>query len=531
MDGRPTPVLDARAMRALDRFTIDSGTPGLELMERAGRAVTGHIATNIVTADGGRVLVLAGRGSNGGDGLVIARLLVEHGWQVDVALVAGEPAANSDAATNLGRWRDLDQGPALNLDAATRALATEEPGYVLVVDTIFGTGLDRELDGEMSELVGVLNSARSRSGLAVLAVDLPSGLSADSGQRLGAAVTADNTITIGAGKPGLFLGAGIEAAGRVTVADIGLAGPADAGLDVLGEVLDERGCRRFLSPRGRGAHKGSQGHLLIIGGSAGKTGAAKLAARAALRSGAGLVSLAVPSSVAAAVDSEFTEAMTIAVADREGQLDRGAMAGLAELERFDAIVAGPGLGTGPGAAELVEALVSTVEAPLLLDADALNVVAAGIGTAGLARARAGRPLTLTPHPGEMARLLGTDSATVQNDRLAACRKVLADGSPTVVLKGAATIVASVEQLAFNSSGNPGMATAGMGDVLAGTIGALAAAGSEPFEAAALGVYLHGTAADILAGGLGGPGFLAGEVADTLPRALAALMRGPSAPEL
>ena len=164
MDGRPTPVLDARAMRALDRFTIDSGTPGLELMERAGRAVTGHIATNIVTADGGRVLVLAGRGSNGGDGLVIARLLVERGWQVDVALVAGEPAANSDAATNLGRWRDLDQGPALNLDAATRALATEEPGYVLVVDTIFGTGLDRELDGEMSELVGILNSARSRSG-------------------------------------------------------------------------------------------------------------------------------------------------------------------------------------------------------------------------------------------------------------------------------------------------------------------------------------------------------------------------------
>lgn len=512
-------------MRSLDRFTIESGTASLELMERAGRSVaaylTGNAAALVDGRSGPRMLVLAGRGSNGGDGFVVARLMAASGWRVDVQLAAGQPAEGSDAAVNLERWEKLGQGPTLPGAGTT--------GYDLVLDTLFGTGLDRELDGELRRLVEALNAAHARDRFAVVAVDLPSGLDADSGRPLGAAVEADATVTIGAGKPGLFLGEGIAAAGRVSVADIGLADPVRAGIEVSGEVLDEAGCRRFLRPRRRDTHKGSQGHVLIIGGSAGKTGAAKLAARAALRAGAGLVSVAVPASVAAAVDAEFTETMTIALADRGGEPDTGAIAGLADqLERFDVVVAGPGLGTSAGAGELVEALAATVDGALVLDADALNLVAAGAGTSALTAARKGRALTLTPHPGEMARLLGTGTASVQDDRLGSCQRLLGEGAATVVLKGAATVVAATERLAFNSSGNPGMATAGMGDVLAGAVGALAA-GMDSFEAAALAVYLHGRAADILAETTGGAGFLAGEVADTLPAAIAGLQRAATRP--
>ena len=529
MSSRGTPLLKSKDMVALDRFTIDAGTPSLELMERAGRAVSEQLLANPALRTKNRaeprILVLAGRGSNGGDGLVVARMLVEAGWEVDVTLAMGRPGAGTDAAVNLERWERLGRGPTLSPAEARHRLGGEPTAYEVVLDTLFGTGLDRDLNPETRELVETLNAARLRQGLLVVAVDLPSGLSADDGQVMGATVEADATVTIGAGKLGLFLGQGIRAAGKVTVADIGLADPQRAGIKIMGEVLDETGCRRFIGPRQRDAHKGSQGHVLIVGGSAGKTGAALLAARAALRAGAGLVSLAVPSSVAATVDAEFTETMTTRLADRDGEPDRGAMAALApELDRFDAVVVGPGLGTGEGAHELVEGLAQAFEGPLVLDADALNIVAGA--RARLVSARKGRPALLTPHPGEMARLLGTDSASVQTDRLEACRRLVADGGLTVVLKGAATVVSDGSRLAFNSSGNPGMASAGMGDVLAGTVGAFAAAGLGPFEAASLAVYLHGRAADLLAARLGGPGFLAGEVADALPEALSALIARP-----
>ncbi len=524
-------VLGREAMRELDARTIAAGTASLDLMERAGAAIADALADEafhgVALPERPRLLVLAGRGNNGGDGFVAARLLASKLWHCTVALVQGEPAAGGDAAANLAEWRRLG-GAVLDADGARAALAGEAAGYDLGLDTIFGTGLARAVEGADADLIESLN----KSGLPVVAADVPSGLCSDAGTRLGAAVRCRATLAIGAAKPGLLLGEGPDFAGRVRVADIGLLGPAVAGVARVGSVLDERttaGTWPRLRPL---SHKGSRGHVLVVAGSSGKTGAAVLAARGALRAGAGLVTVAGVRDVQAAVAAALPEAMTKALAsDENGGLAISSVDGLREmLEVVDAVVAGPGLGTGPGANSVVAALLAA-RVPLVLDADALNAVATwDVGRRRelfAARLSAGAPAPiLTPHPGEMGRLVEETSTHVQQSRLLFATHVAGELGAVVVLKGAATIVAGGRGTspgavtpAFNLSGNPGMAAAGMGDVLSGICGALAARLADPFEAAALAVYVHGAAGDRLAL-CTGAGFLAGELADEVPALLA-----------
>jgi NAD(P)H-hydrate epimerase len=400
--------------------------------------------------------------------------------------------------------------------------------YDVVLDALFGTGLDRELDASYADLIGALNE----SGLPVVAVDIPSGLCANTGRVLGTAVLADATVTLGAAKPGLFLGSGPNHAGRIAIVDIGLRDPEEAGIEPVGCVLDDECCEAWVPHRHPMTHKGELGHVLIVGGSAGKTGAVLLAARAALRSGAGLVTMAVPAAVAATTDAALLEAMTTElVDDGHGQVARPAWDAFAgTLERYRAVVVGPGLGNGQGVWPLVEGLVTTFRGPLVIDADGLNALAAHRSDAlerafRMRRDAGAAAAVLTPHPGEMARLLGLSSAEVQEDRLAACRDLAARLQATVVLKGAASLVSDGERTGFNSSGNAGMASPGMGDVLSGLAGTLTAEIGDPFAAASLAVYVHGLAGDILSDRYGGPGFLAGDLAEVLPAAFAALRSG------
>ncbi|RMF20246.1 MAG: NAD(P)H-hydrate dehydratase [Deltaproteobacteria bacterium] len=524
---RHKPVLTREDMRELDRVTIEGGVPSIDLMERAGEQVTAAIVEELprlepVPESSPSAFVLAGPGNNGGDGFVVARLLAARGWDVTVGLCAREPEPDSDPGVNLRRWRDLG-GEIIDTHASLARLARPRAATI-AVDALFGTGLVRPLEGDYHDLVSALNDGSTP----VVSVDTPSGLCANTGMPLGVAVFARLTVTLGAAKPGLFCGVGPNHAGRVVVADIGLRSPQEAGIVPVGELIDADACAAWLPHRHRMAHKGELGHVLIVGGSLGKCGAVLLAARAALRGGSGLVTMAVPDIVAAQADTSLVEAMTLALpATSEGELAGSAWRRLSsQAARFDAAVVGPGMGTGRGAAALALGMIESFGGALVIDADALNVLASDRKTAAAAfaeRARAGLgPVIATPHPGEMGRLLGRSSASVQEDRLDAVRRFCSDYAATVVLKGAGSIVSDGRRTGFNTSGNPGMASAGMGDVLAGLVATFAVQRSDPFEAATLATFIHGAAGDLLAERRRAPGFLAGEVADAVPEAVAAI---------
>ena len=519
-------VLTREDMRELDRVTIDGGVPSIDLMERAGECVTAAILDELPRLVPGApptpsALVLAGPGNNGGDGFVVARLLAAHGWDVAVALCAAEPAPDSDPGVNLKRWRDLG-GELIDTAAGLERLAAGTS--TIVVDALFGTGLVRPLEGVYHDLVAALNDAAAP----VVSVDTPSGLCADTGMPLGVAVFAQLTVTLGAAKPGLFCGVGPNHTGRLIVADIGLRNPEEAGIAPVGELIDAQASAAWVPHRHRMTHKGELGHVLVAGGSLGKCGAVLLAARAALRGGSGLVTMAVPECVAAEADTALVEAMTLGLpANSNGEFSPAAWKRLSnELKRFDAAVIGPGMGTGRGARALVKGMIESFGGVLVVDADGINVLAAERRQARealIARTRSGLgPVVITPHPGEMGRLLGRSSAAVQQDRLDAVHSFSADWKATVVLKGAGTIVSDGRRTGFNTSGNPGMASAGMGDVLAGLTATFGAQRSDPFEASALATYIHGAAAALLAGRRNAPGFLAGEVADAIPEAVASV---------
>jgi len=540
-------VLGRADVRALDGATIAAGTPALELMERAGAAIAHELARAAAGLAGGTpgLLVLAGSGNNGGDGFVVARLLAERHWACTVALCAGEPRAGGEAAINLERWRRCG-GAVIDLARAREAIASGAPQYGFVLDALLGTGLDRPVDAKLVDLIHCLNSCgnshagSTKTRLAVVAVDIPSGLCADSGRPLGCAVRASATVALGAYKPGLFLADGPDYAGRLLVADIGLLAPARAGLQPLGLALDASCTAGALAAPAPMTHKGTRGHVLIVAGSRGKSGAGVLCARGALRSGAGLVTLALPRSQQPIAAACLAELMTAPLPED----DSGALAGdcvdelEALLEMADSVVFGPGLGTGEGAEAALRTVLSLAGCPVVLDADGLNILSRmGEERRRLLEERASRsmpPVVLTPHPGEMARLVASTTDAVQASRLEQAVKLAKNEGCCVVLKGAGTIISDGARTAFNASGNAGMATAGMGDVLGGVIGALAARGLDLLDAAALGVYAHGIAGDSRACSIGATaanpqapwsarlGFLASEVADALPAALAGI---------
>jgi NAD(P)H-hydrate epimerase len=504
-------------MAALDRHTIDTlGVPGEVLMESAGRAVVEAVLDLLAGEDASgdaEVLVVCGAGNNGGDGLVVARHLHALGVPVRAALLGDPKKLRGDAAAN---WKR----------AAAFGVALEGPRFRpprrgVIVDAIFGTGLARKVEGAPASAIRRINAARSLD-VWVLAVDLPSGVDGDTGQVHGVAVEADCTVTISLPKLGLAVEPGRARAGEVLVARIGIA---DAAPDVRpgAELWTPDVARLALPERPVEGHKGSFGHVLLVAGGEGKTGAAALAARAAVRGGAGLVTLACPAGLNDILEVKCTEAMTVPVADTEGRAlaaaAEDAVVGLA-AER-DVVACGPGIGRARETGDLVRALAKRIERPLVLDADGL------FAFAGEPEALAARrePTVLTPHPGEAARLLGTTAAKLGRDRPAAARTLASRTGAVVVLKGAATLVADPSgRLAVNPTGGPALASGGTGDVLTGLVAALLAQGLPAFEAAALAVYWHGAAGDVHERRDGPSGLAAGELADALPEAAQGLRR-------
>jgi ADP-dependent NAD(P)H-hydrate dehydratase / NAD(P)H-hydrate epimerase len=504
-------LVTAAEMRALDRHTIETlGVPGELLMESAGRAVAEAVLERL--EPGTEVVAVCGTGNNGGDGLVAARHLHLLGVPVRVALV-GDPAnAAKDAASNLSRAR------AVGVPVGDGSF--EPPRRGIVIDAVFGTGLSRRVEGAAALVLRRMGAAREEC--LIVAVDLPSGLDADTGQPWGDVPEADVTVTLGLPKLGLALEPGRSLAGAVRVARIGIRDAAP-GVEPAAELWTHVAAGAQLPSRPAAGHKGTFGHVLVIAGSRGKSGAAALAAEGAGRAGAGLVTIACPASIADVLAAKCTEAMTAPVPDTAehgfGAAAENPLLGLAR-ER-DVVALGPGIGTASETQALVRRLVSALDLPLVLDADGLNALG---GQASVLKGRRG-PSILTPHPGEAARLMGRTAAEVNRDRVGAARTLARESGAVVVLKGAATVVASPEgRIVVNATGGPVLGTGGTGDVLTGVVAGLLAQGLAPLVAAALGVYLHGFAGDRLAARFGPSGVLAGEVAREFPRAAQALRR-------
>ena len=484
-------LVTAEEMRTLDRLTIESGTTGHLLMERAGRGATQVLFECFprLRRKGRRAVIVAGTGNNGGDGFVIARLLRRRGVRTQVVLLGRAEKVRGDAARMLqgytrgrGTVHEIDAGNDLTL------LADALPQADVIVDAIFGTGLDKPVRELHAEAIELMNA----SGVPIFAVDVPSGLNADTGLPMGTAVQAEATATFGFAKIGQALYPGVRHCGRLAVVDIGLNGAVIAAHPPRAALLQPSDIARLVPVRAPDAHKGDTGHVLVIAGSFGKTGAAQLASRAASRVGAGLVTVVAPASLYPIYAAGVLEAMTEALPDDDGRIRFDAQRLAALLDGKTAIAIGPGIGTHEGADRTVRWLLANADLPMVIDADAITVLARDTAALRGAKARA----LLTPHPGEMSRVAGMTTADVQNDRAGVARRFATDHRCTLLLKGARTVIARDDgQLWINPTGNPGMASGGMGDVLTGILGGLLAQGLPVADAACLGAYLHGAVAD------------------------------------
>ncbi len=496
------PLPDAEEQRALDAWGIErAGIPSLELMERAGSGLADVVRK---LAPRGRIAVVCGKGNNGGDGLVAARRLRERGRAVDVFVLGPLGELRGDARANLERLPGPQPAPFW-----PAALA----GAAAVVDAMLGTGFAGAPREPVAGAIAALNASGAR---VVVACDVPSGVNASTGGTEGAAVRADATVTFHAAKPGLWIAPGKDHAGRLWTVDIGLPPEAPSapriGL-ITPRVLE------LVPRRGAGSTKFAAGSVLVCGGSRGLTGAPSLAAEAAMRAGAGYVTVAVPGSLEAIFEGRLVEVMSVGLPDEHGALGAGALdAVLASAERVQALVLGPGLGRAAATQAFVRELASRAAQPLLLDADGLNAHAGALERLATRSA----PTVLTPHGGELARLLDVDSDAVRGSRLACARAAAERSGSVVVLKGDDTLVADpAGDVAISPGGAPGLATAGTGDVLSGAAGALLAKGLEPFEAACAAVLLHVYAGRRAAAHDGPDGVVASDVIAALPAALGA----------
>ena len=496
------PLPDAGEQRALDEWAIgELGMSGLELMERAGTGLADRVAEQWRR---GRITVVCGKGNNGGDGFVCARLLRERGYEVPVLLLGPAEELRGDARTNYERLPGEPPQP---------YAPTLLDGATVLVDAILGTGFS----GEAREPAAAAIEAINRAGAAaVVACDVPSGVDASTGEAHGPAVRADATVTFHAAKPGLWIAPGKAHAGAVTVVDIGIppGGPADPSIGLITERVTDG-----IPRRGRESTKFAVGSVLVCGGSLGLTGAPCMASEAAARAGAGYVTACVPASLNLIFETRLLEVMTVPLPDADGALEPGGGELVLErAKRADALVLGPGLGRTPGSAELARTLAGAAELPLLLDADGLNAHAGRLG----ALAKRVASAVLTPHAGELARLLDSDSEAIAARRLQSARQAAGEADAIIVLKGDDTLVAAPDgRTAVSAGGASALATAGTGDVLSGIIGAYLAKKMDPFHAACAGVLVHARAGRLAAARVGPEGVIAGDVIELIPHALTA----------
>lgn len=517
-------ILTAEQMREADRHAIERlGIPSADLMENAGAAVVAVLERAHAAEIDRGVVILCGTGNNGGDGMVVARLLASRGHEVALRLVGDESRLSPDAAR---QWKRLARSSA---EAAPCGEDDWDPGLLdeagLVVDALLGTGFRGTLDGLLARVVADVNAC----GAPVVSVDVPSGLSGSSCAIEGPAIRADLTVVIQSLKICHAFPPASDACGRLVVANIGIPEESLASAGAGLSSIDDEDVAPLLLPlahRATDTHKGDFGHVLVAGGALTHPGAPALAGLGALRGGAGLVTVAAPLPCLPIVAGHAPELMHEPLpADAEGRV--AATRELGDiLARKDAVVAGPGLGQGHGAAIVLRALLEQGSVPMVLDADALNLIA----REGLPAPRPERPLVLTPHPGELARLaeaIGEPCGDSQLERLPAARALAKRLDAVVVVKGARTLVVEAEgEVGVLLDGNPGMATGGTGDVLAGLIGALLAQGLPPREAATAAVLLHGRAGDLAAEELGQMSMLATDVLRFLPEAVRSILEPP-----
>jgi ADP-dependent NAD(P)H-hydrate dehydratase / NAD(P)H-hydrate epimerase len=484
-------LVTAAEMRRIDEITIrERGVPGFTLMTRAGEAVARETLERF---DPDSVAILAGKGNNGGDGFVVARVLAEAGVRVEVLTLFDPAEAKGDARR---AFEALGYGIPVHRIEAAAGLGERLREFDVVVDAMLGTGLAGPARGLVAEVIEILNA----TPMNVVAVDVPSGLIADGAGEAAEApcVRAQMTVTVGLPKLGLIVGAQARRAGIITVADIEF--PRDLlERDALTvNLLTEEAMAAALPARDPAGHKGTFGRVAILGGSEGMTGAAVLAARAAVRSGAGLIYAVYPQALGGTMEAALAEPVKLPLAGEErwfsGEMIEAALEALAEADA-DAVALGPGVGQRETTGAFVSAMTKRIQAPLVIDADGLNLLANDLEPL---RRREGATV-LTPHPAEAARLLGTTTAAVQEDRLGACVELARELGATVLLKGAQTVVTAPDgQRYVNPTGNSGLAKGGSGDVLTGLIAGLLGQGMAATAAAALGAFVHGMAADLAA---------------------------------
>ena len=514
-------VLTAVQMQAVDRQTIDEiGIPGVVLMENAGRGVADEIEQRFASADSPRALIMAGKGNNGGDGYVIARHLLDYGWTVQVLVLAERDAIKGDAAVHLMALENCKGRVDFVADEEALLGALAGVGDLTVlVDALFGTGLTKPVQGVNLKAIEWLNQQSSP----VVAVDIPSGIDASTGRVMGTAVNAALTVSFAFPKVGQVSYPGAGLAGELVVTNIGIPTQVSGQVSTDYLLVDADEARRLLPVRNHDGHKGTFGHLMVVAGSTGKCGAAVMAAESGLRAGAGLVTLACPQSVQPGIASRLTEVMTAPLSDFRGEANLNALGHLLSLtEGKQALAVGPGLGLGKETGDLVRHLIEDSELPIVVDADGL---AALCGHLNIIKGQLDRQMVLTPHPGEMARLTGLSVTEIQADRFRVARDFAMQNGVVLVLKGARTLIVSPDgQVCINTTGHAGLASGGMGDVLTGLIGSLIAQGLTAFDAATLGVYLHGFAADRLQSSFGDAGLLATDVMREIPAARQALAK-------
>jgi len=509
-------AVTAAEMREIDqKAASDYGLSGIVLMENAGLKVAQAVVERLGSVKGRTVTIFTGKGNNGGDGLVAARHLFNMGAEVKVLMLSSLDKVVGDARTNLEIWQKIGQKVYTITEKddfnAVRLFLVKTD---IIVDAVYGTGFK----GKVRDYVGRIIESVNASGKPVISVDIPSGLNADNGSVSGPCIAADQTITFGLPKIGLLVEPGASLAGELRVVDISLPGVLLDDNHIKYNLTDGSMVGRWLPFRGNSSHKGNYGRILIISGSRGLAGAACLTAEAAARSGAGLVTLGVPDAVYIPVAAKLTEVMVTPLPDTEsGTLSRDALPKIRSLmENVDVLALGPGLSVNPETVEVIREISAHAHIPAVIDADGLNALA---GNPEILK-QVKQPIVLTPHPGEMARLAGVTTRSVQQGRLNLARSLASAWKVVLVLKGAGTITADPEEnIYINPTGNPGMATGGSGDVLTGIIAGLMAQGVEAAWAAAAGVYLHGLAGDLAAKEKGMMGLIAGDILDVLPMAL------------
>jgi len=512
--GEMMKVATAEQMQELDRKAIETyRIPGIVLMENAGRGATEAITKAFPDLQKMKVAIIAGKGNNGGDGFVVARHLLNAGVHAKIYLLADPKVLRGEAETNFQIFQRM-KGEMISVPSSKdyQKMKKELEKFDLLIDAIFGTGLDAEVRGYYREVIDHINTLQKP----VVAIDIPSGMDANTGKPLGTAIRASLTVTFGLPKIGHLLPPGPDYVGEVKVIDIGYPKRLVEEEKIQAHLLEEEEIRRWLSiSRPTDTHKGDYGHLLVIAGSVGKTGAAAMACEAALRVGAGLVTLAIPKSLNAIMEMKLTEVMTEPLPETPKQtLGLRAFTSILRLcENKKAVIIGPGVGTFKETQTLILKLLRTLDIPVIVDADGLTALSSQSKLLPISN----RSLILTPHPGEMARLTRSSSKEIQEDRISISRSFSQSNHLYLVLKGYRTLIATPKGEVFiNPTGNPGMASGGTGDVLTGMIGGFLSQGFDIVQSLQISVYLHGRAGDLMAQELGEKSLIATDIIKKIP---------------